>query len=79
MPLTTDAEGVLRVGGTRVSHDISTMAHYAYERVKSWQPMPGLFEVHSDLPVGQAIEDLVLLAEASLPREWEGQVRFLPL
>jgi hypothetical protein len=29
--------------------------------------------------VGQAIEDLVLLAEASLPGEWEGQVRFLPL
>jgi hypothetical protein len=48
-----------------LSHDISTM--------------PGLFEVHSDLPVGQAIEDLVLLAEASLPGEWEGQVRFLLL
>jgi hypothetical protein len=62
-----------------LSHDISTMAHHAYERVKSGQPMPGLFEVHSDLPVGQAIEDLVLLAEASLPGEWEGQVRFLPL
>jgi hypothetical protein len=62
-----------------VSHDISTMGHHAYERVRSGQPMPGLFEVHPDLPVGQAIEDLVLLALASLPREWEGQVRFLPL
>ena len=62
-----------------VSHDISTMAHYAYERVKRWQPMPGLFEVHPDLPIGQAIEDLVLIAAASLPGEWEGQVRFLPL
>jgi predicted nuclease of predicted toxin-antitoxin system len=62
-----------------VSHDISTMAHHAYERVRRWQPMPGLFEVHPDLPVGQAIEDLVLIAVASLPGEWEGQVRFLPL
>jgi hypothetical protein len=62
-----------------LSHDISTMANYAYERVKCWQPMPGLFEIHPDLPVGQAIEDLVLLAVASLPGEWEGQVRFLPL
>lgn len=62
-----------------VSHDISTMAHHAYERVKSWKPMPGLFEVHPDLPVGQAIEDLLLIATASLPGEWEGQVRFLPL
>ncbi len=59
--------------------DISTMANYAYERVKRWQPMPGLFEVHPDLPVGQAIDDLVLIATASLPGEWEGQVRFLPL
>jgi hypothetical protein len=41
--------------------------------------MPGLFEVHPDLPVGQAIEDLVMLALASLSGEWEGQVRFLPL
>lgn len=40
-----------------VSHDISTMARYAYERVKNGQPMPGLFEVHPDLPVGQAIGD----------------------
>jgi hypothetical protein len=62
-----------------VSHDISTMAYHAYERVRGWQPMPGLFEVHPDLPVGQAIEDLFLIATASLPGEWEGQVRFLPL
>lgn len=62
-----------------VSHDISTMAHHAYERVRRGQPMPGLFEVHPDLPVGQAIENLVLIALASLPGEWEGQVRFLPL
>jgi hypothetical protein len=31
------------------------------------------------LPVGQAIEDILLLAEASLEGEWEGQVRYLPL
>ncbi len=62
-----------------LSHDISTMARYAYDRVKAGQPMPGLFEIHPDLPIGQAIEDLALLATASLPAEWEGQVRFLPL
>ena len=32
-----------------------------------------------DLPLGQAIEDLVLIATASLPGEWEGQVRYLSL
>jgi hypothetical protein len=30
-------------------------------------------------PVGQAIEDLLLLAECSREGEWEGQIRCLPL
>jgi hypothetical protein len=29
-------------------------------------------------PLGQVIEDLLLLAECSLPGEWEGQVREIP-
>ena len=29
--------------------------------------------------IGRAIEDILLLAEASLDNEWEGQVRYLPL
>jgi len=41
--------------------------------------MPGVFEVSADLPVGVAIEELVLIARASEPGEWELQVRFLPL
>jgi len=31
------------------------------------------------VPLGPAIEDLLLTAECSLPGEWEGQVRYLPL
>jgi hypothetical protein len=41
--------------------------------------MPGVFEVRSVAPVGQAIDDLILLAECSFEGEWEGQVHFLPL
>ena len=41
--------------------------------------MPGGFEVKSVALVGQAIDALILLAECSVDREWEGQVRFLPL
>ena len=39
----------------------------------------GLFEVSRGVPVGRAIEDRLLIAECSLPGEWEGQVRYLPL
>lgn len=38
-----------------------------------------VFEVSRKVPVGQAIEDLLLIAECSQEGEWEGQVRYLPL
>ena len=41
--------------------------------------MPGVFEVRSVAPIGQVIDDLILLAECSHEGEWEGQVRYLPL
>jgi hypothetical protein len=41
--------------------------------------MPGVFEVSRDVPIGRAIEDILLLVECSLDGEWEGQVRYLPL
>jgi hypothetical protein len=62
-----------------VIHDVSTMAPHAWARVVAGAKMAGVFEVPDDMPIGQAIEDLVLIVEASLPGEWEGQVRFLPL
>ena len=62
-----------------VTHDISTLAKHAFDRIAAGQPMPGVFEVRSVVPIGQAIDDLILLAECSLEGEWEGQVRFLPL
>jgi len=66
-------------GRVLLTHDASTITRYAYERVQAGQAMPGVFEVSHDLPVGRAIEEILLLAECSLEREWEGQVRYLPL
>jgi hypothetical protein len=48
-------------------------------RVQVGKPMPGVFEVSRKVPIGVAIEDLLLIAECSLEGEWEGQVRYLPL
>jgi len=62
-----------------LSHDVSTMVGFAYDRVKAGQPMPGLFEVSRQIPLGEVIEDLLLLARCSLEGEWEGQVLYLPL
>lgn len=62
-----------------VTHDVSTLTKHAYDRVAAGKPMPGIFEVGTDLALGRAIDDLLLLAECSLDGEWEGQVRYLPL
>ena len=62
-----------------VTHDIATLADYAFERIAAGKPMPGVFAVHAEAPIGSAIEDVLLLAECSLDDEWDGQVCFLPL
>ena len=62
-----------------LTHDVATITHYAYERVKAGLSMPGVFEVPYGFSVGEIIEDILLIAEYSLDGEWEGQVRYLPL
>lgn len=62
-----------------LTHDVSTLTRYAYDRVQAGHPMPGVFEVSRRVPLRQAIEDLLLIAECSREEEWEGQIRYLPL
>ena len=62
-----------------LSHDVATITHHAYERVRLGWPMPGVFEVTRRAQIGAAIEDILLLVECSTKGEWEGQVRYLPL
>lgn len=62
-------------GRVLLTHDVSTMTRHAYDRIRAGRPMPGVFEVGRHVPVGTAVEEIVLIAECSLPGEWEGQVR----
>ena len=62
-----------------LTHDVKTMTRFAYERVVRGERMPGVIEVGRTLSIGDAIEEIRLLAECSLTNEWEGQVRYLPL
>ena len=66
-------------GRVLLTHDITTITRYAYERIRAGQRMPGVFEVSRAVPIGRAIQDVLLLAECSLEGEWEGQIRYLPL
>lgn len=75
----TILEWAAQEGRVVLTYDAATMAHYAYQWVHEHKSMPGVIEVADDLPVGAVIEDVLFLAEYSEPREWEGQVIYLPL
>ena len=62
-----------------LTHDVSTVTRYAYDRVRDAKAMPGVFEVTRNVPLSAAIEEIVLLGECSYEGEWEGQIRYLPL
>lgn len=62
-----------------LTHDIQTIAGYAYERVQTGLPMPGIIEVRIIQGIGATIDELVLLIAASTSDEFEGQVRYIPL
>jgi hypothetical protein len=66
-------------GNVLLTHDVSTMTRYAYDRVGRGEAMPGVFEVARHVPTGIAINEILVLAECSLDGQWEGQVRYLPL
>lgn len=75
----TVLEWAAQAGRVLLTHDVSTITQYAYERVREGTLMPGVFEISRDVPIGRVIDDLLLLVECSLDGEWEGQVRYLPL
>jgi predicted nuclease of predicted toxin-antitoxin system len=54
----TVLEWVVNEGRVLLTHDVSTITRYAYERVEAGKPMPGVFEVSRDIPMGVVIEDL---------------------
>jgi hypothetical protein len=75
----TILEWAAEQGRILLTHDVSTMTRFAYDRVRAGQRMAGVFEVAREVPIGAAIEELLLIAECSVEGEWEGQVRYLPL
>jgi Domain of unknown function (DUF5615) len=72
-------EWAAQQGRVLLTHDVNTLIAYAYARAGAGLAMPGVFAVRQFAPIGQAIEDILLLALLSLDGEWEGQIRYLPL
>ena len=62
-----------------LTHDVSTMTKYAYDRVNTRQYMPGVIEVNRKVPLGIAISEILYIAEVCEHAELEGQIIYLPL
>jgi len=62
-----------------VTHDLKTIPRYAYARVATGEPMPGVIAVPDDLPIAQAIEQLHIVVKCCEDNELENHVLYLPL
>jgi hypothetical protein len=62
-----------------VTHDRETVPNFAYERVRTGQPMPGVFLVSDQMPKGQAVEELFIAVHCLTPEECKDQVTYFPL
>jgi len=66
-------------GRILLTHDRATMPNFAYERIRSGQPMPGIFVIRNQPSLGPMIAEILLVALCSSPDEWKDRVEFLPL
>jgi hypothetical protein len=62
-----------------LTHDVTTITKYAYERISDGLPMPGVFAIKMTSSLGEIIDDLILLADYSYEHEWENKIIYLPL
>ena len=62
-----------------VSHDFQTMPRHFGDFLRDRGRSPGIILVPQYLPVGEAIEELVLIWGASDAREWQNRILSIPL
>lgn len=75
--------GVLAVAAAEdrilVSHDFQTMPRHFGDFLQARGSSPGLILVPQHMPIGEVIEELVLIWGASEAEEWRDRWQALPL
>jgi len=75
-------EWAATAGRVLLTHDRDTMLFFAYDRydrVRAGLAMPGVFLVSDLMPIGQAIDEILLAVDCLAPEECKNFVRFFPL
>lgn len=67
-------------GRILLTHDRRTMTGFAYQRVTTGLPMPGVFVIRNrPNQIGQMVEAILVPVLCSEQEEWKDQVQFLPI
>lgn len=66
-------------GRILITHDRNTIPGLVYQRIRAGETMPGVFVVDDQLPLGKAIEELLILAICSKDEEWCDQIVYVPM
>ena len=61
-----------------ITGDLNTMVGFAWGRVLSAQPLPGVLALLENRGVGRVIEDILLVALCHAPEEIKDQVLYIP-
>lgn len=62
-----------------LTHDAKTMPKYVREQLAQGLRVTGVILVRDTIPIRDVIDDLLAIAQASSPEEWQNKVTFLPL
>ncbi len=62
-----------------LTHDRKTVPSFAYARVANGLPMPGVFLVSADMPIGKAIKELLLAVHCLTAEDCTNRVTYFPL
>lgn len=68
-----------REGRVVLTHDVKTLVPEAHLRVRQGHAMPGVIASSDEVSIRLAIEELLLIHQASTADDLEGTVLYLPL
>src|SRR5262245_34849735 len=66
-------------GRVLVTGDLNTMVGFAWGRVQSGLPMPGVLALLENVGIGRVIDDILLVAQCYTADEMKNQVLYIPL
>ena len=66
-------------GQILITGDLNTMVGFAWARVNTARPMPGVLALLENVGIGRVIDDILLIALCYAPEDIKDQVLYIPV